>query len=74
MKLNFELLTRSFNFYFSTFELLTRSWKIKNSTLSYYLEMEKYKISLQVTNSMVRLLFFRFWVTNLKLKNKKFHF
>ena len=36
--------------------------------------MEKYKISLQVTNSMVKLLYFRFWVTNLKLKNKKFHF
>ena len=28
-KLHFELLTRRFNFYFSTFELLSRSWKIK---------------------------------------------
>ena len=34
-KLHFELLTRRFNFYFSTFELLTRSWKIKNNTSSY---------------------------------------
>ena len=36
--LNFELLTRRSNFYFSTCELLTRSWKIKSFTVSYYLE------------------------------------
>ena len=35
IKLNFELLTRRFNFYFSTFELLTRSWKTKSYTSSY---------------------------------------
>ena len=34
-KLHFELLTRRFNFYFSTFELLTRSWKIKSFISSY---------------------------------------
>ena len=34
-KLHFELLTRRFNFYFSTFKLLTRSWKIKNCISSY---------------------------------------
>ena len=28
IKLNFELLSRRFSFYFSTFELLTQSWKI----------------------------------------------
>ena len=33
--LHFELLTREFNFYFSTFELLTRTWKIKNYASSY---------------------------------------
>ena len=53
-------LTRRLNFYFSTFELLTQSWKIK--------------VSLRVTNSMVKLLFFHFWVTNLNLKNVKLHF
>ena len=35
VKLNFELLTRSINFYFFTFELITRSAKIKNYTLCY---------------------------------------
>ena len=53
-------LTRRLNFYFSTFELLTQSWKIK--------------VSLRVTNSMVKLLFFHSWVTNLSLKNVKLHF
>ena len=53
-------LTRRLNFYFSTFELLTQSWKIK--------------VSLRVTNSMVKLLFFHSWVTNLNLKNVKLHF
>ena len=55
-------------------ELLTRSQKIKNFPSSYKLEVEKYKISLRVTNSMVKLLFFRFRVTNSRLKNKKLHF
>ena len=32
---NFELLSRRFNFHFSTLELLTRSWKIKNHASSY---------------------------------------
>ena len=41
-------------------ELPSQSWKIKSFTSSYYLEVEKQKIS--------------FWVTNSKLKNKKFHF
>ena len=35
MTLHFELLTRRFNFYFSTFEFLTRSWKIKNHASTY---------------------------------------
>ena len=30
--LHFEILTRRFNFYFSTFESLTRRWKIKRFT------------------------------------------
>ena len=33
--LHFELLTRRFNFYFSTFKLLTGSWKIKNHASRY---------------------------------------
>ena len=40
----------------------------------YWLETEKYLVSLQVTNLMVRRLFFCFWVTNSRLKNKKFHY
>ena len=39
------------------------------SLSSYWPEVEKYWISLQVTNSMVKLLFFRFRVTNSRLKN-----
>ena len=34
--------------------------------------MGKYLISLRVTNSIVKLLFIRFRITNSKLKNKKF--
>ena len=41
------------------FKLLSRGWKILNFTSSY---------------SMLIFLFFRFWVTTLRLKNKKFHF
>ena len=40
----------------------------------FQLEVEKHKVTLRVTNSMVKLLFFRFRVTNSRLKNKKFHF
>ena len=36
--------------------------------------MGKYLISIRVTNSVVKLLFFRFRVTNSRFKNKKFHF
>ena len=61
IKLNFELLTRRFNFYFSTFELLARSWKIK-------------KLHFQLLTRRSNFYFFYFWVTNSKLKNKKFHF
>ena len=60
IKVNFELLTRKFNFYYSTFELLTRSWKTKSCNTSYWLEVGKYLISFRVTNS--------------RLKNKKNHF
>ena len=35
IKLNFQLLTRRFIFYFSTSELLTWKWKIKSFTSSY---------------------------------------
>ena len=48
--------------------------KNKSYTLSYWPEVEKYLISLQVANSIVQLLFFHFRVTNSRLKNKKFHF
>ena len=47
---------------------------MKSYTSSYELEVEKYLISLQVTNSKVKLLFFYFRVTNLRLKNEKIHF
>ena len=60
IKLNFELLTRRFNFYFSSFELLTQSWKKK--------------FLLRVTNSKIKFLFFYSRVTNLKSRNKKLHF
>ena len=60
IKLNFELLTLSINFNFFTFELLNRSWKTKSNTLSYQLEVKKWKVTLQVTNS--------------KSRNKKIHF
>ena len=65
---SFELLTRRLNFYFSNFELLTRCWKILNFTSSYQLEVEKWRVSVRF-----ELLFYRFRVTNSRLKNKKFH-
>ena len=42
-------------------------FRVSNSKLSN-------KVALRVTNSVIILLFFRFWVTNSRLKNKKFHF
>ena len=66
----FKLLARKLNFTCVTFELLIRSWKIKSYTSSYYVKVGKYLISLRVTNSMVKLLFFRFWVTNSSFKKK----
>ena len=51
-----KLLTRRFNFYFSSFELLTRTGKVK--------------ISLRITSTKIKLLFFYFRVTDSKLKNK----
>ena len=51
-----KLLTQRFNFYFSSFELLTRTWKVK--------------ISLRITSTKIKLLFFYFRVTDSKLKNK----
>ena len=59
-KFHFELLTRKLSFSFFTFNLLTQSWK--------------YLFSLRVNNSMVKLLFFGFWVTNSGLKNKRSNF
>ena len=56
------------------FELLSRSWKRKSFTSSYYPKIEIYKVPLWVTNSIGKLLFFDFRVTNWKLKNKKFYF
>ena len=56
----FELLTRKLSFSFFTFNWLTQSWK--------------YLFSLRVNNSMVKLLFFGFWVTNSGLKNKRSNF
>ena len=47
--------------------------KSKKFILSYQLEVEKYLVSLQVTNSMVKLLFCCFRVTYSRLKNKKIH-
>ena len=41
---------------------------------SYLLKVEKYLTSFQVTNSMVKISFFRIQVTNSRLKNKKCHF
>ena len=59
-KFLFELLTRKLSFSFFTFNWLTQSWK--------------YLFSLRVNNSMVKLLFFGFWVTNSGLKNKRINF
>ena len=53
-------MTRRLNLYIFTFELVTRSWKLK--------------VSLRVTNSKIKVLFFYFLVTNSKLKNKELHF
>ena len=39
--------------------------------MNFTLEVKKYLISLQVTNSTVKILFFYFRVTNSRLKNKK---
>ena len=56
-KFYFQTVTRKLNFCFLTSELLIRSWKIK--------------ISPRLTNSMVKLSFFHFWVSNSNLKNIK---
>ena len=56
------------------FKLQIRSRKIKSYTLSYLLKVEKYLNSLQVTNSVVKLLCFCFRVTKSRLKNRKMHF
>ena len=56
IKLNFELLTQRFNFYFSTFELLIRNWKKK-----FHFELLTRRLNI----------FLYFQVTNSKLKNKK---
>ena len=83
-----ELLAWRLNFYFSTFKLLTPSWKVKVFISSYWLEVEKQKVLLRVTNSKLKKKKkFHFeilaqswkiksllWVTNWKLKSKKFHF
>ena len=67
-KFQLELLTWWISFYLSNFKLARRwnkkivekkkIWKIKHFTSRYWLES--------------KLLFFHFWVVNLKLKNKKF--
>ena len=41
-----------------------------NFFVSLSTQVEKQKVTLRVTNSMAKLLFFRFWVTNSMLKNK----
>ena len=53
-KIQFGLLTRWLNFYFFTFRLLTHDE---------WLGSEKQNILLRVTNSKLKFLFFRFWVT-----------
>ena len=55
------------------FKLLTRNWKMKCYTLSYQLEVKKWKVSFQVANSKVRVFLFPFRVTKSKLE-KKLHF
>ena len=42
--------------------------------LQFELLIQTTEFELRITNSMVKLLFFRFPVTNLRLKNKKFNF
>ena len=56
---------------FSTSQLITRSWKIKSLNSSYWLEIEKLKVLLRVSNPIGKLLFFQFRVTNSKLLIRK---
>ena len=68
-KFHFELLTRSQKIKKLHFKLVTRSQKIKTFSSTYYLEVEKQKVTPRVTNSVAALLFFHIRVTNLKLIN-----
>ena len=52
IKLNFQLLTRSFNFYFSTFQLL----KLRNKKLHFELKYEK--LNLKLLNQNWKIKFF----------------
>ena len=68
----FELLTRKLNFFF--FYCRVTNSKLKNKDTLQVTNSKLKNISLQFTDSMVKLLFFCFQVTNFRLKNKNFHF
>ena len=76
IKFHFQLLTRRLKFNLSTIELLTSSWKIKISS-SYYFENENKKLSLWVTNWLVKLscstfeLLTQIWKSLLRIANSK---